>query len=230
MKQSLRCLIASLPMLTASSLSGCSDIDDPEMLALDSDDAGPAQAQNDGPEELAATFDPAALGELACATTSLADPHDGATVSWTAAPNCGYSYDAATSPDSSYDPTGCPNRWITQVNSVYGRPLDFYVVWAGADLDETTCELASIHASSFGHNLSAGIGGAYWERLDSMTLQGHWGGYLLGCRFEPVNRFGELNSLPSGHPYWSVRVAAFAQGFLIKQPVTAGIVHGPGPC
>jgi hypothetical protein len=136
----------------------------------------------------------------------------------------------ATSPDTSYDPAGCENQWITQVTSATDKPLHFQVDWAGPELTEQTCEYAYIQAATFGYDSSGGRTNAFWEPLDTVSLRGHWYPVSNNCYFEPID--GGLEDLDAGHPYSAVRVAALAHDvFFSKHRVTAGISYLPVvPC
>lgn len=221
----------TLSFLLCSLAFGCTAVE-PE----DIDDAPELEDADElGATELTTVIDPVALGEPACATTSLADPNDGAAITMSDAPNCGFAYDHATSLNTSYDPTGCDNQWVTQVTGTLGEPLNFTVAWAGPTLTATNCAYAYLHATAFGYDATGGRTNAFWEPIDSVELKGRWidVGVLHTCVFEPVDPSddGELDALGDDHPYSAVRVAALAHDFLFtKHRVKAGIWHGPGPC
>lgn len=226
------------------------DDEDLELLAWPQGEAPPEGEEPDGPvrvgeiavdvdgngvldkvDGLIASNEPVAIGELACATTSIADPTNGASVAMTQAPNCGYSWDGSTSPNTSYDPVGCPHQYVTQVNGTSGEALSFYWSWEGANLDQSNCSLAHASLSAYGAYISWPWT-TNWVKLGTSSVHGVWvdGPLFDFCSWQYDAGSGPLPSLGAGHGYYKVRTAAQATGFIFKQKVEGGVVHGPGPC
>ena len=176
--------------------------------------------------------EPQHTGEMACATTSIADYHDGATVAMSADPSCSIAYDGSTSPDTSYDPADCPHQYITQVTGTYGRPLGFYWSWHGANLDSTTCNLAHASLSAYGATFSSWPLLVHWTKIGQTEVHGQWNAtpWFNYCSWEYDDGYGPIPSLGANHHYFEVRTAAQATGFIFKQRVEGGVYHGPGPC
>jgi hypothetical protein len=190
-----------------------------------------------GADAFATASDPSAIGEPACSTTSIADPADGAQVAMSTAPHCGLAWDGAISPDTSYDPVGCPHQYVTEVTGTYGRPLNFYWRWHGATLDQNTCSLTHANLSAYGgfpyFNPATNTLAWSWASFGTMRVHGKWvavPGGIATCEWELDNGSARLPTLGRGHGYWTVRTAAQATGFIFKQPVESGVQHGQGPC
>lgn len=215
------------------------DLDLPIVLELSEP---PAEDQgNNAAGDFAVETDPQFSGEQACATTNISNPDNGATVWMSPPPACSYDTDGATSPNTSYGPTGCPHQFVTEVRGTSGRPLSFYSAWRGISLNETYCELSSMGLSAYGGRWQVGyIGGTMifslqWTKIGTTRQYGEWssGGWFPQCSWQYDTGYGPLPTLSSGHNYSRVRTAA--QGFVFalfpfKQRVEAGVSHGSGPC
>ncbi len=179
---------------------------------------------------LTTTDEPMAIGEMACATASIADPSDGASISMTPNPTCTFAWDGSTSPNTSYDPVGCPHQYITQVNGTFGKPLKFYWAWQGSNLDQNNCGLAHASISAYGAYLSWPWT-TNWVKLGTSSMHGVWVDtpWFDYCGFEFDEGSGPLPELGT-HGYFKVRTATQATGFIFKQQVEGGVTHGPGPC
>ncbi|MBV1857127.1 MAG: hypothetical protein KUG77_01860 [Nannocystaceae bacterium] len=215
------------------------DLDSP--VILDVAEPPTEALPNESIDDFSAELEPQFLGEQACATTSISNATNGATVAMSTPPNCGYATDGATSPNTSYNPSGCPNQFITHVNGTYGNAFSFYSNWHGTSLDETYCELSSKALSAYGGRWTIQLvnGSWYfsltWTKLGTTVEHGQWSssGWFPGCYWQYDNGYGPIPSLSSGHFYNRVRTAT--QGvvlaiFPFKQRVEGGIHHGPGPC
>ncbi|MGH1346440.1 MAG: hypothetical protein ACRBN8_33045 [Nannocystales bacterium] len=207
------------------------DMTEPPMEAL----------PNESIDDFSAELEPQFIGEQACATTSISSANNGATVAMSTPPNCGYAADGATSPNTSYNPAGCPNQFITHVSGTSGNALSFYSEWHGIALDETYCELSSKALSAYGGQWTVQfINGSWyfslsWTKIGTTLQHGQWssGGWFAGCNWQYEDNYGPIPSLPQGHLYNRVRTAT--QGvvlalFPFKQRVGGGIRHGNGPC
>jgi hypothetical protein len=185
----------------------------------------------DGMDELTTAPDPVAIGEMACATQALTDPIDGASVAMTPAPNCGYAYDGSTSPNTSYDTAGCPHQYVTEVTGTSGEPLSFYWDWHGANLDQTLCATAHASLTAYGAYFSWPFS-INWVKIGTTSVHGVWqnGGLFSYCGWAYDTGKGPIPSLGSNHGYFKVRTATQATGFIFKQQVEGGVVHGDGPC
>ncbi len=181
-------------------------------------------------DELVALDEPQAIGELACATASIANSTHGGSTSMSPTPNCGINTDSRTSPNTSYNPAGCPHQYITEVTGTSQRPLSFFWNWQGATLNANTCALAHANLSAYGAYLTWPLGVA-WAKLGTTSVHGQWintpwFGY---CSWQYDAGSGPIPSLGS-HFFFKVRTAVQATGFIFKQQVEGGISHGPGPC
>lgn len=192
-------------------------------------------------EAFSAETEPQFSGEQACATTNISNPNNGATIWMSPPPACSYADDGATSPNTSYGPTGCPHQFVTEVRATSGRPLSFYSAWRGISLNETYCELSSMGLSAYGGRWQVGyIGGIMvfslqWTKIGTTRQYGEWtsGGWFPQCSWQYDTGYAPLPTLQSGHIYSRVRTAA--QGFVFalfpfKQRVESGVTHGSGPC
>jgi hypothetical protein len=193
------------------------------------------------PEAFATEIEPQFIGEQACATTSIANLVNGATVPMTPAPNCSFQQDSATSPNTSYNPAGCPNQFITHVTGTYGKGLQFFSSWQGVSLNQTNCGLARKTLSAYGGRWTVSFVNGMWQfslqwtKLGTTIEHGEWssGPWLSGCYWDYDNGYGPLPNLSNGHNYDRVRTAA--QGLVLalfpfKQRIESGIWHGSGPC
>jgi len=215
------------------------DLDSPVFLDLSEP---PVEALPNEPiDEFTADLDPQFLGEQACATTSISNPNNGATVAMSTPPNCGYANDSATSPNTSYNPSGCPNQFITHVTGTYGKALQFYSNWQGIALNETYCELSSKALSAYGARwIVQFVNGSWyfslsWTKIGTTLQHGQWssGGWFPGCYWQYDSGYGPIPGLSSGHLYNRVRTATQGVVFALfpfKQRVEGGITHGTGPC
>jgi hypothetical protein len=214
------------------------DLTDEEIDALiaeeeaeeDLEDLEDGEPLFDASDDLVSVSDPTEIGELACATSSLANANNGATVAMSVAPNCGYAWDGSTSPNTSYDAPGCPHQYITEVTGTYGKPLSFYWDWQGASLTQTNCELAHANLSAYGATLSFPAG-LTWSKIGTSSMHGTWVTTpwfsYCGWAYDPGS--GPLPAL-GNHYYTKVRTAVQATGFIFKQQVEGGVTHGNGPC
>lgn len=213
------------------------DLDAP--VALDLGEAPERAVVIDAVGEFTAEIDPMAFGELACATTSIADPQDGATISMSPSPSSGFVYDGAVSPDGGYNPSGCPYQFITQVNGTYGRALSFYWGWHGPSLGAPNCDTGMIWLSAYGGRwVIKNLGGAWfftldWTKFGTTHLRAYWstGGFWPGCYWEYAGSNAPLPGLSSGHNYDRVRTAAQAFSpdlWPSHLSVESGVRHGPG--
>ncbi|MCH9683534.1 MAG: hypothetical protein K0V04_19000 [Deltaproteobacteria bacterium] len=191
-------------------------------------------------DDLAADLDPQLIGEQACGTTSISNANNGASISMGPDPGCGFAFDGAVSPNTFYNPTGCPNQFITQVNGTWGRALSFYSSWPGT-LNSTYCPLARQALSAYGAFWTVqNVNGMWflalqWSKIGTTIQHGTWvdGGWFPGCYWQYDNNYGPLPSLPSNHGYNRIRTAA--QGLVLaifpfKQQIESGVRHGSGPC
>jgi hypothetical protein len=199
----------------------------PLKVAVDVDGNGVLDQMDD----FATVTDPVAINEIACATQALTDPVDGATVAMTAAPNCGYAYDGSTSPNTSYDTAACPHQYVTEVTGTSGEPLSFYWQWHGANLDQTLCGTAHASLSTYGAYITLWPFAVSWVKLGTTSVHGVWydTAWFDYCGWEYDAGKGPIPSL-GNHIYFKVRTAAQATGFIFKQPVEGGVMHGNGPC
>lgn len=214
------------------------DLDEPVFLELTDPPVDEPAIEPVG--ELTADIDPQLIGEAACATASISNPDNGASVAMTTAPSCGFAWDGSTSPNTAYNPAGCPNQYITEVTGTQGEALSFYSAWQGIALDETYCELSSMALSGYAAKWVAVKVGSFWyftlqwTKIGTTLMHGQWfSGPFSGCYWQYESGYGPLPSLPSGHVYNRVRTAT--QGvvlavFPFKQPVEGGVRHGTGPC
>ncbi len=197
-----------------------------------------------------AEIEPQFLGEQACATTSIANPNNGATIPISPPPACGSTFDAATSPTGTYNPVGCPKQFITEVTGVQLRPLSFRGQWAGVELTQANCDRGRLRYSAYGALwVIQNVGGAWivslqWTKIAGPTYLFAWWNPSgecqwdyqfegLGFPYDPGAHQGPLPSLDAGHSYTRVRVAAQAMlvGLLPPsvQRVSAGVRHFGGP-
>jgi hypothetical protein len=179
-------------------------------------------------------IDPMATGELACATASIADPADGAQVAMSATPLCGFAFDGSISPDTTYDPVGCPHQYITEVTGTEGRALSAYWGWYPVTLDQTICDASqrsiSMYAAALIFSTRTRTVTESWTKIGTATVHGQWmSGSSPYCDWVLDNN-APLLALGSGHFYWKVRTASVATSFGFKQVVEGGVAHGPGPC
>jgi len=214
------------------------DLDAPVLLGITEP---PVEDAIDPLDDFSAEVEPQLIGEQACATTSISNANNGGTIAMTQAPNCGYAWDGLTSPNTSYNPSGCPNQYITHVSGTQGEPLSFYAQWHGTTLNETYCELASMALSAYGGRwVVQNVNGTWyftiqWTKFGTTLQHGSWtaSGWFQGCNWQYENGYGPLPTLASGHFYNRIRTAA--QGvvlavFPFKQRVESGVFHGAGPC
>lgn len=181
---------------------------------------------------------PVAIGEPACATTSIANPSHGAQIAMSPTPSpCGDVTNTSTSPNTSYGAAGCPNQYITEVTGTMGRPLSFYRDWWASGLNETTCGLAHLYHSAFGRSMLAYWNGSVWvistswTKLGTMGLHGEWhDGELFDiCAWTLDEGSSYLPDLQENHLYNRLRIASQEVVFAIwpvKRVVEAGVTHG----
>lgn len=170
--------------------------------------------------------DPAAIGEMACATASIADPIDGASVAM--GPSfCGAS-DGSISPNGAYDPPGCPGQYITEVTGTFGRALQFYWDWHGGNLPGIAeCGTAHADISAYGAFLTWPWG-IQWVKLGTSSVHGVWSPW--GCFWGYDSGSSPLPAL-GNNPYIKVRVAVTAHGSVPGNVrVEGGVMHDVGPC
>jgi hypothetical protein len=187
----------------------------------------------------AASTEPQLIGEQQCATTSIANPNNGASISLSPDPGCGFAWDGSTSPNASYDPTNCPDQYITDVSGTSGTGLQFYANWHGPSLNQNNCAFALMALSGYGGQwMVTWIGNTpyiylQWTKIGTTFQHGVWssGPWFAGCYWNYETGYGPLN-LPSGHNYSRIRTAAHASFFFgtIKHRVEGGVRHGSGPC
>lgn len=225
-------VIASLPPEAVRIDLLPEDLDRPvevvaDQMAIDVDGNGVIDQLDD----LVTVSDPVAIGEMACATTSIASATHGASVAMSTAPNCGYAWDGSVSPNTSYDPVGCPHQYVTEVTGTYNKPLSFYWDWHGGTLDQTTCGMAHANLSAYGAFYNWFTGTTSWTKIGTSSVHGQWvsGPWFSYCSWQYDQGSGPLPSL-GNHLYYKVRTAAQATGFVFKQRVEGGVTHGNGPC
>ena len=160
-----------------------------------------------------ATIDEA-LFESACWTQATAD----AQISY--ALNSGIGW--ANSPNALYDHAGCPNQWIVDVTSVFGKRLRVWTMTEGDDaLNPDWCPGVWNSGKAMGWRPSTlcttpSCGGGQWESLGAWERVGHWTS-TYGCHYDTS---GVEPILPSTHGYTRVRVVARAQWLSVLRPVT----------
>lgn len=156
---------------------------------------------------------------------TLAQP-DGAAIAFQY-PNCSYADSAATSIDGSYDQPLCPNKFVTEIQQVYGRPFSAFVeaIPATSSITESACNGVAIVGTAWGYN-------GTWVTLGSVSTTGIWhpascSGFLCFPAYCQL-RFNIANV--SGG-YSKVRVAGLAAALgVFKGRVKTGVSAGPGPC
>ncbi len=189
---------------------------------------GPASGEEPLPAESEAVESQTQALYESCtdSAVSLVQP-DGAAVAFQY-PNCSYADSAATSVDSTYDQTLCPNKFVTEVQAVSGRFFTPFVelVPASDITSQSTCEGAAITGYAWGFN------GSTWTSVGSVSTTGIWhpascGGLFCFPAYCQL-RF-DIGAGASG--YSKVRVAGFGAALgIFKARVKTGVHAGPGPC
>jgi hypothetical protein len=173
-----------------------------------------------------------ALGETACSTVG-GTPYSGGSsngqsISLPSDPNCGYTYTGATTPNTSYNNTGCSNQWITEISNPHPRKFTPYVNWADTTpTTQASCENSWRYMTVWVR--WPGDGNWYKYQGTDYSKRGSWSTFFGSCFFDS---FGP-GLIDNTDPLWGfdkVRVVAAAYNYSTKKKLTAGVRHGPGPC
>lgn len=178
----------------------------------------------------------AALGEIDCAYvrgTPYPNGTNGARLTYTQPPSCGYESLVSTSPGATYDNVAdgytCSNQYITEVGDVATKPypISFIWSWAGPTLTQSNCSYAWATIAAYGRVK----GTSTWNQLGSAQISASWvsGPLFSYCQFTTSSN--TLQTLAANqNQYDTVRTATEAGLWLFKQRVAGGIMYGPGPC
>lgn len=169
-------------------------------------------------DDLVPMNDPMALGEMGCATQSLANPVHGATLGWYGSV---VAIEAATSPSTAYGTAACPDQYVVEITDTYDEPLTFHADrhWVQSP-SQLICGSIEVDLTAYVAVELELWDTVMWGKLGSTRLHGVWNGDY--CVMEPDVGQSERPAIED-HSYFKVRVAARArlQGF--KQRVWAGV-------
>jgi len=184
--------------------------------------AGACGGQPDTDENSASSSE--ALSETTCTTAPITPSQ----IAWAPPSDCSNAV-FINSPDATYNPPGCINGWIAELNvTVPGpagyNPFDFGVNWTDAALTATTCPLARM--SLFAWDKTQGPGGPggspppFWTAKGSVSLKGVWSNNR--CVFQPLAAGGAttVTMTPTAGQYsFLTRASAEARVGLLKKKV-----------